>query len=168
MQSIIGDTRNGMHHTATRAGTLRRSRSRTRVGSTRRIEILLWSAQGVLALIFLFAGSMKLVMPVEELTKDVDFPGSFMLFIGVAETMGALGLILPALLRIRSVLTPLAAAGLLIIMAGATVTTLMIGGGAGALVPFTVGLLLTFVIYGRLRLAPARGRSARLVLRAVA
>src|SRR5262245_22767098 len=87
----------------------------------------LWIVQALLALLFLFAGVAKLVMPVEEMTKDIHLPGLFLPFIGVVEILGALGLILPSLLRIRPGLTPLAAAGLVIIMIGATGISLMLG-----------------------------------------
>ena len=119
----------------------------------------LWIVQGLLALIFLFAGGMKLVLPVEEMTKQVPLPGLFLRFIAVCEVLGALGLILPGLLRIRPGLTPLAAAGLVIIMIGATVVTLMTADVALALIPLVVGLLSAFVAYGRWRLAPHRGSS---------
>jgi hypothetical protein len=110
----------------------------------------LWVVQGLLAALFLFAGGVKLVMPAAELTKQTPMlSAAFLRFVGVCEVLGAIGLILPWLLRIQPGLTPLAAAGLVIIMIGATVVTLMIGGGATALVPFAVGLLLVFVIYGR-------------------
>src|SRR3954466_14717621 len=91
---------------------------------------VLWIVQGLLAVVFLFAGGMKLVLPAEVLTAQ--FPGSalFVRFIGVAEVLGALGLLLPGLLRIRVGLTPLAAAGLAVIMTGATAITLAGGGGA--------------------------------------
>jgi hypothetical protein len=82
----------------------------------------------------------------------------------VAEVLGAIGLILPGLVRIRPGLTPLAAAGLMIIMIGATVITLAGGDVAPALIPLVVGLLLAFVAYGRWRLAPLRGSSRRSVL----
>jgi uncharacterized membrane protein YdfJ with MMPL/SSD domain len=62
-------------------------------------------------------------------------------------------------LRIRPGLTPLAAAGLVIIMIGATVLTLASGGVAAALMPLATGLLSAFVAYGRWRLAPHRGRT---------
>jgi hypothetical protein len=84
-------------------------------------------------------------------------PGAFLRFIGVAEVLGALGLILPGLLGIRPGLTPLAAAGLVIIMTGATVLTVASGELALALIPLVVGLLSAFVAYGRWRLAPHRG-----------
>ena len=125
----------------------------------------LWIVQGLLALIFLFTGGMKLVQPLEVLTAQMPLPGLFVRFIGVAEVLGAIGLILPGLLRIRSGLTPLAAAGLVIIMIGATVLTLAGGDVAPALFPLVVGLLSAFVAYGRWRLAPHRGRSHPSVLR---
>ena len=124
-------------------------------------NVLLWIVQGLLALIFLFAGGMKLVLPLEALAGPIPLPGLFMRLLGVAEVLGAIGLILPGLLRIRPGLTPLAAAGLVILMTGATVIT-VVGGDVGvALVPLIVGLLSGSVAYGRWRLAPISGRRAR-------
>jgi hypothetical protein len=121
----------------------------------------LWTLQVLLAAVFLFMGGMKLVLPIEELTAQTPLPGWFVRFIGVAEVLGAVGLVLPGLLRIRPDLTPLAAAGLVIIMIGAVVTTLltMPDGAVLALIPLVVGLLAVFVAYGRWRLAPQSGRS---------
>jgi len=123
---------------------------------------VLWIVQGLLALLFLFTGGMKLILPLEVLTEQTPLPGWFVRFLGVAEVLGAIGLILPGLLRIRPGLTPLAASGLVILMVGATVLTLVgvaPGGAAGALLPLVVGLLSAFVAYGRWRLAPRRGSS---------
>jgi uncharacterized membrane protein YphA (DoxX/SURF4 family) len=117
------------------------------------MNTVLWIFQALLAALFLFAGGMKLVMPIEEMTKQIAMPGWFLRFIGVCEVLGAIGLILPWLLRIRPGLTPLAAAGLVIIMIGATVLTLMTGDIAMALVPLVVGIVAAFVAYGRWRLA---------------
>ena len=119
----------------------------------------LWIVQGLLALLFLWAGGIKLVLPLEALAGPVPLPGLFVRFIGVAEVLGAIGLILPGLLGIRPGLTPLAAAGLVIIMIGATVLTLVGGDVAPALIPLVVGLLAAFVAYGRWRLAPLRRSS---------
>ena len=120
----------------------------------------LWIVQALLAALFLFAGGMKLVMPIEEMTKQMPqmpMPGWFLRFIGVCEVLGALGLILPGLLRIRPGLTSLAAAGLVIIMIGAVAITLVAGDVMAALISAVVGILAAFVAYGRWRLAPHRG-----------
>lgn len=118
----------------------------------------LWIVQGLLAAIFLLTGGMKLVLPLDVLTGQMPLPGLFVRFIGMAEVLGALGLALPGLLRIRPWLTPLVAAGLVIIMIGATVFTLAGGPIAPGLIPVVVGLLAAFVAYGRRRLAPLMPR----------
>ncbi len=120
----------------------------------------LWIVQTLLALLFLWSGGLKLVLPLEKLTGPVALPEAFVRFIGVAEVLGALGLVLPGLLRIRPGLTPLAAAGLVIIMIGATVITVSSGALGIGLFSFVVGLLAAFVAYGRWRLAPLPGRSS--------
>ena len=123
------------------------------------MNIALWITQALLAALFLFAGAMKLIMPIEEMTKEIAMPGGFLRFIGVVEVLGGIGLVLPWLLRIRPNLTPLAAVGLVIIMIGATAVTLMSGAIATALMPFVVGLLAAFVAYGRWRLTPLPSKS---------
>jgi uncharacterized membrane protein YphA (DoxX/SURF4 family) len=117
------------------------------------MNIALWIIQALLAALFIFAGGTKLIMPIEEMTKQmpIPLPGWFLRFIGVAELLGGLGLIFPWLFRIQLRLTPLAAAGLVIIMIGATVLTLMTGEIAMALMPLAVGILCAFVAYGRWR-----------------
>src|SRR4051812_31904314 len=110
---------------------------------------MLWLVQGVLAVLFAFAGVMKLVTPVAVLSVMSPYPGEFIRFIGVCEVLGAAGLILPVALRILPGLTALAAAGLVVIMVGATVTTLAIGGGVMALPTVVLGLLAALVAYGR-------------------
>ena len=127
-----------------------------------RYNVMLWIVQGLLAVVFLFAGGMKLVLPLEALAGPVALPGLFIRFIGVSEVAGAIGLILPSLLRIRPGLTPVAAGGLMIIMTGATVITTIGMGLAPALVPLTVGSLAALVVYGRGCAVPiTEGLSAR-------
>jgi hypothetical protein len=109
----------------------------------------LWIVQGLLAVMFAFAGTMKLITPVEMLSAMSPFPGAFIRFIGFCEVLGAVGLILPWALRILPGLTALAAAGLVVIMVGATVTTLAIGGGVMALPTVVLGLLAALVASGR-------------------
>jgi len=105
---------------------------------------LLWTVQILLAVVFLFAGASKLVMPASALEQG-PFSAGFLRFIGCAEVAGALGLVLPGALRVRRDLTPLAAGGLVIIMAGATISTLAAGAIGGALLPCVIGLLAYFV-----------------------
>jgi len=132
---------------------------------TKKLAYILWTLQVLLALIFLFAGGMKLIIPPDVLMSmgspnQVQLPGLFFQFIGVAEVLGGLGLILPGLLRISTFLTPLAAAGLVIIMIGATAITLASGEVVGGAVPFMVGCMASFVAYARWREAQARQRAA--------
>ena len=118
-------------------------------------NLMLWTVQGLLAVLFLFAGVSKLVLPLDQMAGPVALPGFFLRFLGVAETLGAIGLILPGLLRIRPALTPVAAVGLVIIMIGATVITVIGGPAAMAPIPLTVGLLAATVAYGRRELLTA-------------
>ena len=120
------------------------------------MNIALWIIQVLLALLFLFAGGTKLYFSPEVLASmgspnQVHLPGLLIRFIGVCEVLGALGLVLPGLLRIKQWLTPLAAAGLVIIMIGATVLTVIGDGFGAAVVPLLVTLLCAFVAYGRSR-----------------
>src|SRR5690242_11062548 len=118
------------------------------------MNILLWIIQILLMLEFLMAGGVKLIIPADKLQAQappgaIHFPGWFFVFIGVCEVLGALGLILPGVLRTRRGLTPLAALGLMIIMIGAVVTTVMGISVKAAILPFVVGLLCAFVAYER-------------------
>ena len=126
------------------------------------MNIALGIAQGLLAAIFLFAGGVKLVLPIEEMMKQMPLPlpGWFVRFTGIVEVLGALGLILPWLLRTRPGLMPLAAAGLVIVMIGATAYNLAAADVASALITLVVGSLAVFVAYGRRAQKMAGGRKA--------
>ena len=119
--------------------------------ATSRSNTRLWIAQGILAALFLFAGGMKLVSPADALAAQSHLPGAFMKFIGTCETLGALGLILPGLFRVQQRLTLFAALGLVTIMIGAVVTTIVQGMGAMAVIPGLVGILAAYVARGRAR-----------------
>jgi len=119
--------------------------------TTNKSNAALWVIQGLLAALFLFAGGFKLALPLAALAKVSPLPAAFLKFIGVCEVTGAVGLILPGLLRIRTGLTPLAAAGLVIIMIGATLVTVATQGAAPAALPFCVGILAATVALGRRR-----------------
>ena len=118
------------------------------------MNIVLWIIQILLALLFLFAGGTKLVIPYDTLMQNaspnsVVLPALFIKFIGLVELLGGLGLVLPGLLRIKKFLTPLAAIGLTIVMVGAVIVTIAGDGVAAAIIPFIVTLLCILVAYGR-------------------
>ena len=125
------------------------------------MNILLWILQILLALLFAFAGVTKLVLPIEVLNSmgspdAIKLSGMFLKFIGLVETLGAIGLVFPGVFHRRTELTPLAAAGLTIVMIGAVVVTIMGDGVKMAITPAIVALLCAFVAYGRWRLRPLR------------
>jgi uncharacterized membrane protein YphA (DoxX/SURF4 family) len=133
--------------------------------STKNSNRALWTVQILVALLFVFAGSTKFLLPVEKMQQGpVVFPMAFMYFIGACEVLGGLGLVLPGLTHIRTSLTPLAAAGLTIIMVGATTVSIIAGGVAAGIFPAVVGVLTTWIAYSRTRVVPLA--TARRVLRA--
>ena len=60
-----------------------------------KLNVALWIIQGLLALLFLFAGGVKLIVPIAAMAKQTGLPGGFLRFIAVCEVLGALGLVLP-------------------------------------------------------------------------
>jgi VIT1/CCC1 family predicted Fe2+/Mn2+ transporter len=123
----------------------------------RRMNTALWALQGVLALAFTGAGLLKLTRTREALVAQPkmawagDFSAGQIKSIGLAEVLGALGLVLPVLLGLPPVLTPIAAAGLTLLMAGAVVTH--VRRGEPAVPPAVLGLLSLAVVVGRTILA---------------
>jgi hypothetical protein len=118
------------------------------------MNILLWIIQILLALLFLFAGGMKLAVPADKLQAQapatmIHFSNMFMKFIGACEVLGGLGLVLPGLFRTGKSLTTVAAVGLTIIMIGAVVVSVMGMGISAGVLPFITGLLCAFVAYER-------------------
>jgi hypothetical protein len=119
---------------------------------------VLWIVQGLLAVMFLLAGGSKLIMSAAQMTAPgpVQLPVPFVRFIGVCEVLGAIGMILPGLTGTHPALTPMAAAGLVIIMIGATVINFMNSMAAFAIITIVLGLLAAYVAYGRSALLRAR------------
>lgn len=122
------------------------------------MKYVLWAVQIAAALAFLGAGVSKLITPADELVQTMPWvtamPGWLIVFISVAEIAGALGLILPALTRIQPQLTPLAGAGLALVMLFAMIFHIT-RSEFSDLVPNLVLLLLAaFAAYGRWKLLP--------------
>ena len=120
------------------------------------MNIFIWIVQALLAVFFALHG-VALTSPPEPIKVVFDalpFSRGFMVAIGILEVLGGIGLILPWALRIQPMLTPLAAAGLTIIMIGATVTHFMRGEVVQAIPSLVVTLLAAFIVYARTILAP--------------
>jgi putative oxidoreductase len=128
------------------------------------LRIGLWVAQVLLALAFVGASLMKLTQPYEVLTTSqawaLLFSPETVKLIGVIELLGVVGLILPAVTRILPVLTPLAAAGLVVVMIGAGATHVRIG--EPPIPNVILGGLAAFVAWGRFKKAPIAPRTRSL------
>lgn len=117
------------------------------------MNVLLWIVQAVLAAMFVMAGVMKSTQPKEKLQPRLpyveDFSAGTMKFIGVVELLGGLGLILPAATGIAPILTPIAAAGLALVMVGAAVTHIRRREPSGVAFNAVLFALAVLVAWGR-------------------
>jgi hypothetical protein len=119
------------------------------------MNLSLWIVAGLLAAVFLFAGSTKLFIPRKKLAEAagggwvLDFSAGFVKALGALEILGAVGLILPALLDVAPVLVPLAALGLGVIMVGAAAVEFRRQEFKHVLVNLTYLALIAFVAWGR-------------------
>lgn len=129
------------------------------------LNITLWVLQVILALMFLTAGVQKAFGNLQEVEKSIfwvlSLPAPMVRFIGISELLGAIGLVLPAALKIRPQLTTLAATGLSLIMVGANI--FHISRGEFFVLPMTLTLLVlaAFIAYGRWKPAPIRAKSTK-------
>lgn len=123
------------------------------------MNIALWILQVLLAVYFLWHGWLFVAPPAEmaEMMNTFIDPG-FRIFVGVAELLAAAGLILPGLTRILPWLTPLAAAGLMIVTASATVLHLSRGEIGSAISAAVFFVLVTLVAYLRWKVKPIEAR----------
>jgi len=114
------------------------------------MRIAVWIVSVLLALAFLFIGGVKVMMPVADLAAGSQgVPVVLLKIAGCAEVLGALGLVLPAATRILPVLTPVAASGLVLTMAGATLTNIITGTYPFAVQTLVLGVLAGFVAWAR-------------------
>lgn len=114
------------------------------------MNVFLWIVQGVLAAVFLMAGAMKVTQPRDKLQERMDWVSDFsdgqIRVIGALEVLGAIGLILPALVGGVPILVAWAAVGLGLLMIGAAVTHARRGNEAQLLVGNMVLLILAAVV----------------------
>lgn len=116
------------------------------------LNAALWLTQGLLALFFVYAGYSKLATPAAELAKMIPWTAQFprlVLVTGLADLLGGLGILLPALTRIQPRLTLLATAGLIVLQVLALIFHVV--RGEFMVTPMNVVLLalLAFVLWGR-------------------
>ena len=118
---------------------------------TKTKNVTLWIIQILLALLFIFSGGSKLLLPIATLQAQVPLPALFIWTIGVLEILGARGLILPALFKMKQIWTPVAAWCLVLLMIGATIVTIDFMGILPAIFPVITGILLVVVACGRMK-----------------
>jgi uncharacterized membrane protein YphA (DoxX/SURF4 family) len=121
---------------------------------------LLWTLQILLALAFLAHGWLFLFPPEAMVAQmNASLPRWFQLFLGVAEVLAAVGLILPGITRIQPWLVPCASAGIMIVMVSATCMHMIRGEWSSAATTVVLLLLATVVTYMRWRAVPILARS---------
>lgn len=119
------------------------------------MNIVLWVLQVLLALSFFAHGLLFLFPPANVVEMmNATIPRAFQLFLGVAEVLAAVGLILPGITRIRPSFIPLAAAGLMVIMIGATVLHVSRNEISSAITTAILFAMATFVAYMRWKVKP--------------
>ncbi len=122
------------------------------------LHIALWVAQILLALLFLMGARMKFMTPIEELAAQMPWMGQvspvFLKFTGVLDALAGIGLIFPALLRIKPILTPWAAVGAAALMVCATVFHVSRGEASVIGLNVVAALMAVFVAWGRFVKAP--------------
>ena len=122
------------------------------------MNVTLWVVQGLLAVIYLLAGVPKATLPIAGLSKRVDWigkvPAWLVRFIGVAEVLGAIGLILPLLTGILPWLTPTAAIGLITLQVCAALFHVSRSESKALPVNAVLLLLALLVVIGRVAVVP--------------
>ena len=119
------------------------------------MTIALWVLQVLLAAQFLLHGGLFLFPPAALVeTLNAQFSPQFRLFLGTAEVLGALGLILPGITRVLPWLTPLAALGITVVAGSAAVLHVSRGETGSAITTAVLFALAAFVAYMRWRVRP--------------
>ena len=124
------------------------------------MNIVLWTLQVLLAVAFFAHGWLFLAPPPEIAAQmDASLPRWFQLFLGIAEVLAAVGLILPALTRIQPGLVVWAAIGIVVVMISATIWHVVRGELSSAGITMVLLVMAAWVVYGRSRLLPIRPRT---------
>lgn len=122
------------------------------------LNVMLWIAQVLLAVAFMAAGFMKLTTPIPDLAKMMPWTGqlptTFVRFVAVVDLCGGIGILFPALMRIKPSLTVLAALGCSVLQVLATIFHLSRGEAMLTPLNFVLLALSVFVLWGRSKKAP--------------
>jgi uncharacterized membrane protein YphA (DoxX/SURF4 family) len=134
-----------------------------RTKKTQPLNIAFWLSQAIPAVMFIMAGIMKTTSPMDQLaislpwTKDV--PELLVRFIGLCEFTAAIGLLLPSILRIKPILTPFAATGLIAIMVSASVFHISRGEYSVLGLNAIIAVIAIFIMWGRFKKIPIKPRN---------
>ena len=125
------------------------------------MNAVLWVLQVLLAAAFFAHGMLFLTPPAEMVEQMSVLPRAFQIFLGAAEVLAAIGLTLPGITRIGPWLVSAAAAGLMIVMIGATIWHIVRDEISAAMITAVLLALLTCVAYMRWKVRPITPRTAR-------
>jgi len=121
------------------------------------LNVVLWTAQILLALFFM-SGTVMKFMPIQKISAIMPWMGQLppleVRLLGVVDLLGALGLILPAALKIRPMLTPWAAIGIIVLMICATIFHISRGEASVIGVNIVVIIVAIFIAWGRFKKVP--------------
>lgn len=124
------------------------------------MNVLLWILQALLALVFLAHGLMLLMPPPEVAAQmNQNLPQWFTLFLGAAEVAAGVGLVVPGVTRIKPMLVPGAALGVVLVLVSATIFHVMRNELGSAVITAVLLVMAIVVAHGRLRLAPIRPKA---------
>ena len=123
------------------------------------MNIVLWIAAWVLAVVFAGSGAMKLMRSRDDLVASGqgwagDVPGGLVKTIGAVEVLGAIGLVLPPLVDVAPVLVPVAAIGLAVVMLGAATVHMRRREAGNVVLALVLAAISVFLVIGRLGIAP--------------
>jgi uncharacterized membrane protein len=117
------------------------------------LHLALWVAQVVLAASFIWAAGMKLFQPVSKLAAMwpwvLHVADNLVKFTGIVDLLGAIGLIIPSLLRIKPKLTAIASIGIIVLMIAASVFHIARGEALVIGVNIAFAVIAAFIAWGR-------------------
>ena len=125
------------------------------------LNVSLWVAQSILAAMFLMAGVMKFATSIEEQRKmewAKHVSEGLIHFVGVVEILGAIGLLLPSILKIKPWLTPWAATGVALVMVLAMGLNVSVGDTKPIMTIMILTAIALFVAWGRFKKSPVKAR----------